>query len=231
MFAYYAKTNILSKHKVPSSIQLTKKQLDNYPYIKSYNNKKKQLKNLYTENRYKYIMLGDSLTAGADWKKFLQRTDVLNMGVGGDMTFLQINGKKYGVLNRLHGLNNKYKIIFIMIGINDLMFGKDPTTVFNAYKKIIIKIQSNNITPIIQSTLYITDNKYGINKKTVNKKVSQLNKLLKNFADKNNILYIDINSEVQTNDEELNKTLTSDGIHLNKLGYIKWVNKIKRHFK
>jgi len=191
-------------------------------YIKGYTSKKEKLEQLHNNHNFKIIMIGDSITAGNNWNKSFNRNDILNMGQGADVTDITIIDKKFGIINRLDGLDNLYKKAFLMIGINDIL-SKSKTTkkIFDNYIKIISIVQDNNITPIIQSTLYITNKKYKFNLSKINTQVQELNNLLKNYSYLNKIKFIDLNNALSTN-QQLKDAYTYDGIHLNKKGYKVW---------
>ncbi|MGJ1271751.1 GDSL-type esterase/lipase family protein [Sphingobacterium multivorum] len=62
------------------------------------------------------VFLGNSITFWGNWTERLQNMTVKNRGIAGDNT--------YGVLERLDGiLVHKPKLIFLMIGVNDLARG------------------------------------------------------------------------------------------------------------
>src|SRR5215472_17420528 len=69
------------------------------------------------------VMIGDSLTDGAEWKEMFPGTAVVNRGVDGDTTA--------GVLRRMDGITSaRAKKAFIMIGINDFKEGRTVDAVF-----------------------------------------------------------------------------------------------------
>jgi len=202
--------------------------ITNSAYFKEYMSHKKKLDNLKNNHSYKIIMLGDSLTAGNNWNNSFQTKYILNMGQGGDYTELNLTHYSLGLINRIDGLDTKYKKAFLMIGINDFIGNKEVNSVFSSYKKIIKKIQEKHIKIFIQSTLYIRKNKYNFDYKTINKKVSLLNQLLIDYCNKNEIPFINLNS-ILSQDRKLKKQFTYDGIHLNKDGYKEWIKTIKKY--
>jgi len=167
---------------------------------------------------YKHIvMIGDSITEGALWSELTNRNDIINRGISGDTT--------NGVLDRLNSLNSDLQQAFIMIGINDLLRGQNAEYVFDNYKRIIVKLKSISIKPVIQSTLYVRSNT-----KTINQIVKQLNNLLKNYAKKNKIQFIDLNNKLAPKGVLLEK-YSLDGLHLNGKGYVEWSKILKSYIK
>jgi len=210
--------------------ELETKKIMQEPYVKGYLAKKEQLLKLKNTHDFKIVMIGDSLTAGNNWNKSLDRKDILNMGQGSDFTYIKLKNLELGIINRLDGLDSLYKKAFLMIGINDFNKKKEPEDVFKTYIKIINYIKDKQIEPIIQSTLYITKNKYNWDYNFLNQKVKTLNDLLETYCKKHNIKFIDLNKNLSENDT-LNQQYTYDGVHLNQNGYVKWSSIIKPYMK
>ena len=158
----------------------------------------------------KIMMLGDSITDRGLWGELTQRDDIVNRGINGDTT--------EGLLHRLDALNPHIQKAYIMIGVNDILMGKKISEIFSNYVKIIHTLQSQNITPIVESTLYVVKGTPPL----YNKKIKKLNKLLKNYASKNGLKFIDLNAKLAPNGY-LEKIYSIDGLHLNGKGYLIWV--------
>jgi len=158
------------------------------------------------------VMLGDSITAFVNWIELLSRYDVANRGVGGDTTV--------GIINRLSDIYElNPEICFIMVGINDLRIGLSVSKVFMNYTEILKELKNKGITPIIQSTLYVSET--HPNWSLINNKVDDLNKMLKEYAFKEGIMFIDVNN-VLSRGGALDSIYTYDGTHLLCNGYVKW---------
>ncbi|XOB61340.1 GDSL-type esterase/lipase family protein [Campylobacterota bacterium DY0563] len=196
-------------------------------YFEEYKTKEELLKKLPDNHSYKIAMLGDSITAAAKWKSLLGRNDVLNLGVASDVTDVQINGDSYGLINRIENLDKKFDDVFLMIGVNDFLFQRDVSNVFEKYKNIIEKLEKKGIKPIIQSTLFIRKNNYGFSAEEMNEKIKQLDILLRIYCEKNNLKYLNLNKYLSQNNTLINE-YTWDGIHLNQKGYEIWADIIKK---
>lgn len=159
-------------------------------------------------------MLGDSITFGINWNE-LFNMNIINRGIGSDTT--------EGFLSRMENIYAiNPKKVFIMGGINDIFKGIEVNQIFSNYIKIIEALKNKNIVPYIQSTLY---NNRDIN---LNVKVTELNNLLKEYAIKNNITYIDLNEKLSKNDL-LIADYTYDSVHLNSNGYKIWKKEIEQY--
>ena len=167
---------------------------------------------------YHIVMLGDSITDRTDWNKLLDRDDILNRGISGDNTD--------GMLKRLDSFPHTIRVAFIMIGINDLGKGSSVEHIYLNYIKILTKLQKLAITPIIQSTLYVT---YDTDNRK-NRDIVHLNSLIMRYAIKHNIVFIDLNYYLSKNGH-LCYQYSNDGIHLNRLGYKKWGLILKNYLK
>ena len=166
----------------------------------------------YQPKIIRIVMLGDSITAWGDWSELLSRWDVANRGVGGDTT--------EGIINRLSDIYElSPEICFIMVGINDFAIGLSVSKVFMNYTEILKELKNKGITPIIQSTLYVSET--HPNWSLINNKVDDLNKMLKEYALKEGIMFIDVNNELSSG-KALDSIYTYDGIHLLGSGYVKW---------
>jgi len=175
-------------------------------------NVRRSLFEVYQPKDIRIVMLGDSITYKVDWNELLSRTDVANRGIGNDNT--------KGFINRLsdiYVLNPE--TCFIMGGINDFIRGVSANKVFINYTKILKDLQNNGITPIIQSTLYVSET--ISNWSIINKKVDELNKMLREYTNKEDVIFIDVNKELSTGGA-LDSIYTYDGVHLLGSGYVKW---------
>ena len=198
--------------------------------------------NNFKENpigRNKVVFLGNSITNGLR-KHFSQfnRSDIVNRGIDGDISL--------GVLERLNEIiYYKPKAVFILIGIND--FFNDLTkmpevtpkfvskNIFNSAKTIKkgspkTKIYLQTILPINKqqyqnklkkdtgNSYYWLEPDFEIN---INEQILKTNELLRN----NKIFQvIDLHPLFIDKNSIMNEKYSTDGVHLNKLGYQKWID-------
>ncbi len=164
------------------------------------------------------VMLGDSITYRADWQKMLNYKNVQNMGINGDTV--------KDILDRLDKIDPETKKVFIMAGINDIANGYSVKSIFTIYKQIIKTLHEKGIKVYVQSTLYTGDRVDP----SYNRKVKELNKMLKSYALKKGIRFIDLNRHLSRNGS-LRRKYTKDEVHLNDTGYYSWSNVIKSYIK
>jgi len=198
--------------KEPKQVQEWK--IQNDPY---YKHKKSQFEVLAMNEKYTTMMLGDSITDEAQWDELLNNDKVQNRGISGDTTS--------GVLDRLDSISSNIQQVFIMIGVNDIMRGKEADEVYNNYLKIIKTFKDKNIKVNIQATLYIGEKR----KADFNPKIEELNKRLEKYASENQITFINLNP-IFAPQKVLKKEFTFDDLHLNGTAYKLWANEIKKYF-
>ncbi|MEG8990805.1 GDSL-type esterase/lipase family protein [Ignavibacteria bacterium 4148-Me] len=182
---------------------------------------------IYKTKQADIVMLGNSLTAGANWSELLGRPNVVARAIPGD-----ILPGFYARLNYIFRLNPK--IVFILGGLNDIYNWTPVEEIYYNYIRIITALQTKGIIPVIQSTTYAAKDyakDFGgtpeINAGR-NREVDKLNKLLYEYAKKNKIDYIDINSKLSTGDKFLRPDVTWDGVHLNAEGYKIWAEEVEK---
>jgi lysophospholipase L1-like esterase len=159
-------------------------------------------------------MLGNSLTAYADWNELLGRNDVQNFGIA-DFSMKQLSWILADWV-----IASKPALCFVNGGQEDIMLGVPLERITDDYSMILDSLQHNGIEPIVQSTLLRWENP------EMNSQVVKLNQLMKAICFKKNISFINLNT-VLSNNNGLNPQLTTDGMHLNSKGYELWAIMIK----
>ncbi|MCG6551435.1 MAG: tetratricopeptide repeat protein [Candidatus Magnetominusculus sp. LBB02] len=173
------------------------------------------------------VLLGDSITYGADWSKLFPGVRSINKGIPGDTTC--------DVLKRLDKvIALKPKKIFIMVGINDMAKLEQHCDTIGSYQKIINTLSDNlkDTKIYVQSILPIIEDEFPKNI-IDNMKIIELNKQLQSFVTKisnANISYVDLHKDfVETGGNHLTSKYTIDGCHLNKGGFEIWRDKIQNY--
>lgn len=166
----------------------------------------------YYNKKGTIVMLGNSITYRANWNELLNRTDVINRGVGGDTTEAMLSRMSYVY-------NVEPDICFVMAGINDIFLEIGLEKIEVNYTEILNQLQQSQIEPIVFSTLYVSDTQKGSS--GINKQVKSLNDKLKSICDKKGIQFVDVNAAIG-NTSFLKKEYSFDGVHLTGLAYKKW---------
>jgi lysophospholipase L1-like esterase len=171
----------------------------------------------------KIIMLGNSITAEAEWAELLENPDILNRGIIGDGTG--------DILNRLDAvIAMQPRQIFLLIGVNDLLYLPLSKTIEN-YENIVARIRKG--TPqtelILESVLPIHNDlrRNGMR----NEDIVALNQKIKDIADRNQLIFIDLHVQFKNTEGGLRQEFSMDGIHLNGDGYLLFKDIIKPFVK
>jgi lysophospholipase L1-like esterase len=171
------------------------------------------------------IMVGNSITEGANWKALLKDTTVINRGISGDVTF--------GVLNRLKEITDrKPGKLFLLIGVNDLSRNTPDEVIIENIFTIAGKIHSQSPTTIIyiQSILPTNESFKNLSKAFTGKgeHITTINTQLKKYSEKLKYIYVDLYSNFLDADGRMDARFTSDGLHLNATGYDHWIEVLKK---
>lgn len=161
------------------------------------------------------VMLGDSITAGAEWHELFPEMSIVNRGIGKDTTA--------GLIRRLDEVvGRKPRAVFIMIGINDLTSGEIIEDVFARYREIIDRFTDAGIRIFVQSTILPGGNF----DESIHSLVIELNEKLEDYCDTyTTSRFVDLNDFLAP-DGMLQNNFTYDGLHLNGAGYREWVRAI-----
>jgi lysophospholipase L1-like esterase len=171
--------------------------------------------NLYPfyKKKGKIVMLGNSITYRVNWSELLNRNDVINRGIGSDIT--------EGFLNRLEYVYNvEPEICYIMGGVNDIGLKVPQEETVGNIKKLIDSLKHHGIIPVLQSVLYVAE--YHKNYLISNQRIASLNEELKKVAAESKITFLDLNAHLSSDNKLIKEYALKDGVHLTGAGYEKW---------
>lgn len=167
------------------------------------------------ENRV--IFLGNSITE--NWintdPDFFKAKNYINRGIGGQTTPQML------VRFREDVINLRPKVVVILAGINDIAGNTGPSKIENIAGNIFSMAelaQVNHIKVILSSVLPASAFPWHPVIDPV-ASILKLNQLLKAYAEKNGLIYIDYYSATVNADKGFKKELTIDGVHPNMAGY------------
>lgn len=176
------------------------------------------------------VMLGNSITERGRWSEFFPGTLIYNRGIGGDIIA--------GMQDRIEPLvASRPSKVFIMAGINNLLFFAIPVDDFRAQMRTLIAsiAEASPGTQIyIQSLLPVNDGaapeenkKYFAGK---NPGIVTLNETLKALAAQMKVTFIDL-YPLMLRDAKLDPAYTIDGIHLSPAGYRVWIDALAPYIR
>ncbi len=167
------------------------------------------------------VLAGDSLTMWFPPELLPPERHWLNQGISGETAA--------GLLKRLTLFDKTQpEIIFVMIGINDLLRGETDENIL-AYQQQIIRYlrrvhpQSQIIFQSILPHRAVSLREGGANLLAIpNQRIRELNRRLAALAATEGIGYLDLYPLFSDEKGDLAPYLTTDGLHLNHLGYLVW---------
>ena len=173
------------------------------------------------------LFLGDSLTDYYNLSKYYKNELVINSGIAGNSTDDILND----MYNRVYKYNPSK--IFLLIGTNDIVYGKDVNYITNNINKIIDLIRKKlpNCKIYLESLYPINNtNNLKVNHNVVanrtNDVINQINTKIKEIP---NITYINIHDSLVDTNGNLNINYTVEGLHINDSGYITITNILNKY--
>lgn len=168
------------------------------------------------------ILLGDSISLWFPNELLPPERSWLNQGISGETSA--------GLLNRLQVLDKTQpEVIFVMIGINDLIRGiKDETILAN--QQLIIRYLQR-VHPqaeiVVQSILpHSAENATWQGRDRLleipNSRIQGINQRLKAIALSEGVIYLDLYPMFADTQGNLKSDLSTDGLHLSPQGYLVW---------
>ncbi|TAE61009.1 MAG: G-D-S-L family lipolytic protein [Nostocales cyanobacterium] len=157
------------------------------------------------------ILLGDSLTLWFPKEKLPNGKLWLNQGISGD--------KSTGLVGRLTAFSNtRPEVIYLMIGINDLLKGTSDQTILINYRRMIRNLRQDhpNSQIIVQSILPVRRPQVS------NQRIRHLNAQIALIAKQERASYLNIHHWFTDLDGALSPELSTDGLHLSPAGYDVW---------
>ena len=176
------------------------------------------------QNSVNTVFMGDSITEGwsAYFPEFFQENPFINRGIGGQTTPQML------VRFRQDVIAHQPKVVVILAGTNDIA-GNTPfidlaTVAGNIFSMAEIA-KCNGIEVIICSVLPAASYPWAPGKNP-NVLIPELNQLLKNYAEQNQMEYLDYFSAMTDGKNGMQKQLTNDGVHVTKEGYQIMINMV-----
>lgn len=174
----------------------------------------KKVENIIDDN---YLFIGEGHTQNFDFDSFQLDYHYINMG---DEDLL-LEDLLSDLKKKVYDFNPS--IIFVQVGMNDIIDGRSIDQVVQDLKSILLKIKENrpyakiyveSIYPINKEVEDFDDDYKDIN----NYSIVTYNKQLEDLCESLDVYYLDVFSELSINNQ-LNKEYTDDGINLNDNGY------------
>ncbi|MCQ4035202.1 SGNH/GDSL hydrolase family protein [Kaistella montana] len=165
------------------------------------------------------VFMGDSITEGwfSNDPKFFTDNHFVGRGISGQTTSQMLLRFREDVINL------KPKKVIILAGTNDIAENNGPISLEKVFGNIVSMAElakANRIKVVICSLLPAYEFPWRKGLEPANKVIA-LNKMLKDFAQKNHLIYVDYHTPLKDNKNGLPTEIAEDGIHPTKLGYAK----------
>ncbi|MFT4153486.1 GDSL-type esterase/lipase family protein [Parafilimonas sp.] len=190
--------------------------LKDWPNIKRYDEANQQLKAM-PPVKGRVVFMGNSITDG--WintdPDFFSQNPYIDRGISGQTTPQML------VRFREDVIALKPAAVVILAGINDIAQNTGyirPEETFGNIVSMVELAKANNIKPVICSIMPAYDFPWRPGLQPAEKVVA-INKMLKDYADKNHIVYVDYFSAMADERKGLPANLSKDGVHPTLAGY------------
>ncbi|MFC4164374.1 SGNH/GDSL hydrolase family protein [Epilithonimonas zeae] len=165
------------------------------------------------------VLMGDSITEGWFFTDpgFFTKNNFVGRGISGQVTSQMLLRFREDVIKL------KPKRVIILAGTNDIAENQGPISLDKVFGNIVSMAElakANNIKVVLCSALPAYDFPWRKDMQPADKVIA-LNKMIKDYAQKNHITYVDYHSVLKDEKNGLPKEIAEDGIHPNKLGYEK----------
>lgn len=163
------------------------------------------------------VFMGNSITIG--WKiarpTFFSNPAYVNRGISGQTTPQML------VRFRADVVDLNPKVVVILAGTNDIAGNTGPSSlemIMDNFKSMSEIAVANGIKVVLCSVLPAFDYPWRPGLDPANK-IPALNAMIKDYADKNDFIYLDYFSAMDDGNNGLLEALTYDGVHPNEAGY------------
>ncbi|POY40756.1 acylhydrolase [Flavobacterium alvei] len=193
-----------------------KLQLQDWPYLKKYQKENANLPILESGEK-RIVFMGDSITEF--WSvlcpEFFDGKPYINRGISGQTSPQML------IRFRADVIDLKPSIVVLLAGANDIAENTGPSTLEMITDNIFSMAELakvHQIKVILCSVLPAYDFDWRPNSFPA-EKIIQLNKMIKEYADANEIMFLDYHSALVDERKGLDANFTDDEVHPNKKGY------------
>ena len=164
------------------------------------------------------VFMGDSITDfwGRTRGKFFPGKPYVNRGISGQTTPQML------IRFRPDVINLKPSVVVILAGTNDIAGNTGPESladIENNLASMAQLAQANNIKVVFSAVMPVCDYIKPQTARRPPEQIIALNAWIKEYAAKNNAIYLDYYSAMLDDHKMLKQELTYDGLHPNDAGY------------
>lgn len=164
-----------------------------------------------------FLFMGDSITEF--WQDinpdYFKRNNFINRGISGQTTAQMLLRFQQDVIQL------KPQNVVILAGINDIAENTGPISnelILSNIKSMVQLAQYNQMRVLLCSILPANKFSWKTNIKPAIR-IIELNKLLRHYAEEQNLEYVDYHSEMKNDNDGLDLIYSEDGVHPTEKGY------------
>lgn len=175
------------------------------------------------------VFLGNSLIQGGKWADYYPGKAPANRGIIGNNT--------EGMLTLLDDIIAvQPEKLFFIGGVNDISQDKSNKEIIKNIQTLINRVKTESAeTQIYVHSVLPVNNSFGRYKRLLKKEkqIKKLNKELEKLCKKEKITFINLYPLFLAKDKQevLNPDYTSDGLHLNDIGYALWAEYDRKYIE
>ena len=118
--------------------------------------------------------------------------------------------------------SRQYKKVYVMLGINELGYGRDATAAkYGKLLELIKEYQPESII-FVEANLHVSKERSDTDSVFNNRRIDEYNEKISQFADNESVFYIDVNPVFDDGDGNLADKYTSDHSHILAKYYENW---------
>ena len=203
--------------KLQGDLQRAQDKLNDWPNLARYRDANAQVP-AAAANEPRVVFMGDSITDGwgRQYGKFFPGKPYINRGISGQTTPQML------IRFRPEVIDLQPKVVVILAGTNDIAGNTGPTTVEAIEENLMSMAELakfHNIRVVLASLLPVCDYIKPQTNRRPPEKIIAVNAWMKDYAQKNGLVYLDYYSAMLDDKQMFKQDLTYDGLHPNAAGY------------
>ena len=203
--------------KLQGDLQRAQDKLNDWPNLARYRDANAQVPP-GAANEQRVVFMGDSITDGwgRQYGQFFPGRPYINRGISGQTTPQML------IRFRPDVIDLKPQVVVILAGTNDIAGNTGPTTLEAIEENLTSMVElakSHGIRVVMASLLPVCDYIKPQTNRRPPEKIIALNAWMKDYAQKNGLIYLDYYSAMLDDKKMFKQDLTYDGLHPNAAGY------------
>jgi lysophospholipase L1-like esterase len=200
-----------------ADLQRAQDKLNDWPNLARYRDANAQVAPP-AANEQRVVFMGDSITDGwgRQHGKFFPGKPYINRGISGQTTPQML------IRFRPDVIDLKPQVVVILAGTNDIAGNTGPSTLEAIEENLMSMAELakfHGIRVVLASLLPVCDYIKPQTNRRPPEKIVALNEWMKDYAQKNSLVYLDYYSAMLDDKKMFKQDLTYDGLHPNEAGY------------